>query len=483
MIEDDQLSLDSTVRTTLGLLGLKHDISDRADSVSPKGQQPWSHSPDENSLMTNWAQKSEATELASPRDGLIQCQFSFDKIAAEKNFSAYWEKVAPAQDELLLAYICEAFEALGSNIRKVSAGQQVNTIAHISKHDRAVKRLLEILEKHSFVRRQGSILVRGSRVCPPKASLDLHQDFVSRFPSYAVEARLMALTGPELSKCLKGEADPKNLMFRGNTAQAIMEEYYTTSPMLSTLTEQLVNLIRSVTFPSRLLSAPVRILEVGAGFGGITSRLVEMLCTNGIPVEYLFTDVSALLVKRARVKFDKYKWMSFRALDMEQKMPEELQGVFDIVIGTNCVHATTERVESLRRLKTLLSKQGFIMLSEVTQVVDWYDIVFGLLDGWWLATDGSAYPLQPVESWLESFEAAGFDGDKTGYSIGQTQESDTQQLLVASNKHKMRERFSNTSSKISEVQTVVYKEIDATKIEADIFLPVKAPHEPMPVGT
>ena len=481
-IEDDQLNLDSTVEMVLDLLNIRDRSPDQEEFIGKKDEQEPS-SPIENAVTSVPAEKSETIELASPLDALTQYQVSFENNAADKGFSNYWKGVAPEQDELILAYICEALEALGSNLTMVKSGQQFKPINHLPRHGKVVERLLNILKKHDLIVEQESILVRGWRNLSSKRSPELHQDFVSRFPSYAVEARLMALTGRELAKCLTGEIDPKNLMFQGAAAQEIMEEYYTGSPMLSTLTEQLVDFIHSVVASSRTSGIPVRILEVGAGFGGTTTRLAETLCLSGFPVEYTFTDVSAWLVKRARAKFGKYKWMTFQMLNMEHEVPGCMQGTFDVIIGTNCVHATTKRVETIRRLKTLLNEQGFVVLSEVTQVVDWYDIVFGLLDGWWLATDGSTYPLQPVNSWVESFEDAGFDSDKIGYSVGLTQESNTQRLLVASNKHTRVERLPKRSSMRRDVQTVVYKEVGATKIEADIYLPTSAPNEPMPIGT
>ena len=127
--------------------------------------------------------------------------------------------------------------------------------------------------------------------------------------------------------------------------------------------------------------------------------------------------------------------MEFQALNLESDIPASLKDTYDIVIGTNCVHATTDKTKTFSRLKSILNAQGFMVLSEVTQLVDWYDIVFGLLDGWWLANDGSLYPLQPPESWIRSFETAGFS--RISYSQGPSPESNTQRLLVASNNQKV----------------------------------------------
>ena len=184
-------------------------------------------------------------------------------------------------------------------------------------------------------------------------------------------------------------------------------------------------------------------------------------------------------MKGAKSKFAKYPWMEFQALNLETDMPASLRDTFDIVIGTNCVHATKNKTKTVGRLKTILNAQGFIVLSEVTQLVDWYDIVFGLLDGWWLANDGSTYPLQPAESWSRSFEQAGFSN--ISWSRGPSPESNTQRLLVASNSQKVTKSPCG-KEKQPTVQTVVYKEVDDTQIEADIYLPAYASSKAMPVG-
>ncbi len=116
------------------------------------------------------------------------------------------------------------------------------------------------------------------------------------------------------------------------------------------------------------------------------------------------------------------------------------------------------------------------MLSEVTQVIDWYDISFGLLDGWWLAEGGAAYPIQPPETWMDSFAAAGFIS--AGCSLGPSRESTSQQLLVACNRHwdvlaaKVGGHDNSKKNGASfRVETVTYKEESGVQIHADVYLP------------
>ncbi|KAL9046401.1 MAG: hypothetical protein Q9214_000753 [Letrouitia sp. 1 TL-2023] len=486
VIEDDKFTLESTVQEILSFLG----IAASSGGSLPGATTPLAKDTAGGGLVDGSPKASppqkKAAELANPAEAFEKSHEAFNEAAAKHGFLTYWTDVAPEQDELLLAYICEAFEAQGSDIRQVLQGQQIPMISHLSKHAKVVDRLIQILEKHDLVTRQGSTLIRGCRPTPSKHSQEIHHRFIKKFPAYSGEAQLMALTGTRLADCLVGEVDAVSLMFRHAAAQKIMGDYYCESPMLSTLTDQMVTFIERVVMNSRNTSSdrPIQILEVGAGFGGTTTRLAAMLHESGVPVAYTFTDISASLVMGAKSRFARYPWVQFQPLNLEKDMPTALRNTYDMIIGTNCVHATTNRATTIGRLKSLLNEQGFIVLSEVTQLVDWYDIVFGLLDGWWLANDGSTYPLQPPESWMQSFEQAGFDRTQVTYSQGSSRESNTQRLLLASNKHKVSaiKSPSDAEEERPSMQTVVYKSVNDVEIEADVYLPVHLPAKSMSVA-
>ena len=482
-IDDNSFSLESTVETVLSLLGLSSMYSSKPNSDNYETMLEATSSSSPNMVDSSSMDLEDIFDLSSPMESLNHFCNIFKKNAEAHGFTDYCVKVAPKQEELMLAYICEAFEALGLKIATIAVGERVSTIEHAPLHSKVVNRFLDILEKHKILVREDDRLTRGGGHLPTRRSSDIHADFMCQFPAYASEARLMSLTGPNLADCLVGKTDAVKLLFQGAAAQMIMEDYYTNSPMLSTLTEQMVGFIHGLLPYPRMSQSTLRILEVGAGFGGTTARLVDSLLESGIKLNYTFTDISPSLVNSAKKKFSKYSCMNYQVLNMESEVPGALQGTFDIVIGTNCVHATINRTTSIKRLKTLLNGGGFIVLSEVTQMVDWYDIVFGLLEGWWLATDGSEYPLQTAQSWSEAFERAGFDSNKIAYSVGFTPEANMQRLLVASNRHTSSTIRSDGNLTQPEIKSLVYKETEGTKIAADVYLPRQAPSKAMPVGT
>ncbi|KAL8721637.1 MAG: hypothetical protein Q9225_001726 [Loekoesia sp. 1 TL-2023] len=396
---------------------------------------------------------------------------SFPVSAGKCGFSSFWETVAPQIDKLVLAYISRAFRRLGIDLSLKREDEIVPSFKYLPRHNQLVERLWLILERFEIVNRDAEGYVRTSKPVPMLDSIDLHFKLTSLYPNHAVDFSLLALTGPELADCLTGATDPLKLLFGNARAQQTLSDFYHKSPMFATMTDQLLIFLKRVVAEANL--EVVRIIEVGAGFGGTTTLLAQMLQDSGCNVQYTFTDVGPTLVDKARKAFSKYPWMDFETLDLEQNPSESLQGKYDIVIATNVVHATSDLVASTSRLRSLLREGGFICLSEITKIIDWYDLVFGLLPGWWCFNDGRSYALQSAEEWVEVFRKAGFES--TAYSTGSTKEANSQQLLIGSTRAGGGETRSLHSVPPSDgryqVQTVAYKTVDDTDIHADIYFP------------
>lgn len=474
-IDDEDLSLESTVKEVLIYLGI--------DTFQIR-KKPIVMGPNTNAISIHSSQVVSTLPvlLANPMIEIEKCQVAFEPAAKKLGYVNYWTEVNPKQDELLVAYIAEALKTLHVDLWKLGNGQELPKVDHLPRYSKVMNRYMEILDKNGLINKQGSKYVRTSSTLPNICSNDLLQSLLHRFPAYIAELRLMELTGPKLADCLIGKADPVALMFGNSTAQKVMEDYYTTSPMLGTLTEQLVDFMKRVATESTG-DGPIKILEVGAGFGGTTTRLAEVLQSVGRPVEYTFTDISPSLVKNARAKFAKYDWMKFQTFNLEKNVPESMKNQYDIAIGTNCVHATTNKTSSTSHLREVLRDDGFIILSEVTELVDWYDVVYGLLDGWWLGNDAD-YPLQPPGFWMKCFKEAGYAS--ASYTQGQTPESNTQRLLIASKKlldTPIRETPTNRTANMDQtIETVIYKVVEGVEVLADIFLPENTPSKAMSIG-
>ncbi|KAF2965146.1 hypothetical protein GQX73_g8408 [Xylaria multiplex] len=287
----------------------------------------------------------------------------------------------------------------------------------------------------------------------------------------------MAITGPKLAACLTGEADPMDLLFSSRESQAVLEAFYFNSPMLATLTELLADVVKRTVLVTS--GRTVRIIEIGAGFGGTTKRLLEAVQYLDADVEYTFTDIASTLVSRASRVFGPYEGttMKFKTLNIENELPPEMRGNHDLVISTNCIHATRSKTDAFCNIQKLLSADGFVILSEVVEIIDWYDMVYGLLESWWLGMD-ETYPLQPLETWLRHFTEAGLEAT---YSHGPTRDLNTQRLIIGSRRPGIISTNGPRPTNYS-IKTMMYKDIGGVKIHADVYLPLHPPSDPMSIA-
>lgn len=417
---------------------------------------------------------AQTAALGETTEALVQCIKSFDNFTRKRDFYSYYERVAPAQDKLMLTYIAEAFKALGADLWRLTDEQVVPPIKCTRKHERLMPRLWAILERLGVIAlRDSGIIERTSQPLSTMPAKKLLQNLNTDFPAYRSENELMSLAGSRLADCLTGKADPVSLLF-GQRGPELMSDYYCNSPQLAVSTDLLVEFMKCVfrdTGPGI-----IRILEIGAGFGGTTTSLASVLDSLDRDFAYTFSDVAPRLVNNAKKKFSKYAWMEFQVLNLENDPPASLCAKFDIVIGTNVVHATSDVVLTCKRIKSLLRDGGFMLLSEVTRIVDWYDLVFGLLDGWWEFTDGREYVLLDAQTWMKKVKDAGFV--TAAYSRGSSLEANTQNLILGSTK------FTRTQAKQSEhlLETVTYKTVDDLDIMADVYFPKVSASQPMPIG-
>lgn len=445
--------------------------------------------------------KDARSEANDPVSILSRSSLSFHSFASERSFSDYWNVVSPRQDDLMLAYIAEAFKTLAVDLWAMKTDEDVPSIQILPKHHQLLQRLWEILERLRIVTFRDKAVVRTAKVISSTPAATILHELESAFPAYAGEFKLMSLTGCRLAECLTGKADAARILFASAQSQQILGEYYTHSPQLACSTDVLVEFLSQI-ISSEGNGRGISILEIGGGFGGTTTAFVKLLGASDRHISYTFTDISPKLVKAAKLKFSMHSWVDFQTLNLEEDPLPSLQGKYDIILGTNVVHATSDVVKTCSRIKSLLRDEGIMALSEVTRKIDWYDIVFGLLEGWWCFKDGRDYPLQPAEYWLQCLERAGFNGRavsggssteartqtvvlgcKTSRplrnikyqhpepSVDNNPERPTQQVPSPSYHSVDRRNIVAKNAREFEVSTVPYKTVGALSILADIYYP------------
>ncbi|KAE8364491.1 hypothetical protein BDV27DRAFT_157797 [Aspergillus caelatus] len=161
----------------------------------------------------------------------------------------------------------------------------------------------------------------------------------------------------------------------------------------------------------------MNVLEIGAGTGGLTAKVLDFLRSESgedIYREYMYTDISSGFFVNAQERFHDRHRIRYDVLDIskdpiEQGFPE---AHYDLVIASNILHATPKLTETLKHTKRLLKPDGRLLLQELCPASKWTNFIFGLFPGWWLGKDDGR-PSEPYISpteWNCRLRAAGFTG-------------------------------------------------------------------------
>jgi SAM-dependent methyltransferase len=340
----------------------------------------------------------------------------------------FFGDVFPLQVELVSAYIVEAFASLGCSSAELQEGEKATPFKFVPQHKKLVAELYDILIEFGIFELEDGSYVRTANSTPTESAFTLHERLL-KYSVHESETKLLNCTGPHLADCLSGAADPIALLFKNANSRMLWENVYTDSPIFKScnilFAEYIVDVVQKAD-PNQ----EIRILELGAGTGGTTKTLVERLAATGRNFTYTFTDLSPSLVAAARRRFNKYPFMKFEVINMEQEPDKKLHGAFDIIFGASCVHATRDLQLSTTNIRKMLQPSGMLCLLELTRNLPWFSLVFGLLEGWWLFEDNREHVLVPETHWREELRKAGYQW--VDWSSSPHKESEIYRVIVAS---------------------------------------------------
>ncbi|KAJ0420596.1 hypothetical protein BJY00DRAFT_323834 [Aspergillus carlsbadensis] len=374
-------------------------------------------------------------------------------------------------DRTLFAGFCTAvYPRQIANLQAMLPGESIPSPAILPQHKQVLGQLIGVLEYAGLVERKATGIFRTGKPVDVSPSAVLHQATLADYPQHASEHKLLHTTGARLAECLTGTADPLSLLFQDAQARALMQDVYSNAPMFKAATMQLAQYLEDLLLDAGC-DREIEILEIGAGTGGTTAFLVSQLAAiPGVKFNYTFTDLSSSLVTLARKRFGSYSFMRYSTLDIEKTPRDELLGKYDIILSSNCIHATRSLAASCLHIQKMLRPHGMLCLIELTRNLPWFDLVFGLLEGWWLFNDGRSHALASESLWDARLREAGFNW--VDWTDNALQESDILRLIVASPTRPSASPLPSAPSSIpARVETVTYAHRDGLQLMADIYYP------------
>ncbi|KAI1860396.1 uncharacterized protein JN550_011548 [Neoarthrinium moseri] len=350
----------------------------------------------------------------------------------------YATMTLPIQNNLTVALTLEVLQSLGAGFEHARPGQKLSRIPHCPEHHRFVSHLYDMLEAETqIIKIDGSVITRTAVPLPDINSKDLFQVLQQRGEDQHSANKLIYYAGKSLRRVLSGETSGVKVIFGDEEGRELVSKWYADWPLNKCLIGQIADFVRRLL--SKLQTArisgtdrnsPLRILEMGGGTGGTTRQLVPLLAQAQIPIEYTFTDLAPSFVSAARKKWAKeYSWMKFRVHDIESEPAQDLQGMQDLVIASNAIHATKSLSKSLRNVRKALRPDGILVMLEMTRTPYWVDLIFGLFEGWWLFADERNHALTNELIWQRELHAAGYG--EVDWTDGEMPETALQRVIMA----------------------------------------------------
>ncbi|KAI0895664.1 hypothetical protein F4806DRAFT_502638 [Annulohypoxylon nitens] len=217
-----------------------------------------------------------------------------------------------------------------------------------------------------------------------------------------------------LTDILTGSIDPLEVIFDANLADVFYADMFE-----HVCDDRLLKFLDLATHEN----PDLRILEVGAGTGGFTSRVIT--CLNELEKksgalkfsEYTYTDVSPAFFEKATARWQDYKErMTFKTFDMKRSAESQgfEPGSYDLVVAGSVLHATEDLLATMKNVRTTLKPTGHLLLLEVVAPKDvMTNFTFGLVPGWWGRREEwrGLSPAIPEKQWEDVLKWTGFSGN------------------------------------------------------------------------
>lgn len=331
-------------------------------------------------------------------------------LALEHHLPEY-EAFFPQLEHLCVSYVLHAFQELGWRFdpeKSFSPDSMGDGLGVLPQHRLLLGRFLEMLEEEGFIERtHDGYIVRA--IPDTEAPEETLASLLEGYPEAEGELILTGRFGRNLAAAMCGECDPLQLLFPDGSIDDA-EKLYQEAPYFRFFNSLIQEAVR-VAVGQLPASRTIRVLEIGAGTGGTSARVIPLLPEDR--AEYVFTDLSYLFLSKAKEKFRDYPFVRYHILDIE-KEPED-QGFsphqFDLILASNVLHATTDLRKTLRNVKGFLAPQGLLILMEGTKPQRFGDLIVGLTEGWWKFRDKDLRPYHALiskQQWVKVLSETGF---------------------------------------------------------------------------
>ncbi len=323
------------------------------------------------------------------------------------------------------------------------------TLGIIENYSRLYEAIIDILREGGYVQLEGEKITVTQKVENEGTIRILYnlkeekEKLINQFSDKKAYFNLLEICLLNYKDILLGNVLATSVIFP-NYSMKLVENIYKGNRLTDYFNELVAKYLKS--YLSTILdkvdqqSNKLKILEIGAGTGGTSTRVLERINVYGKDIEYYYTDISRGFIDYGKKTYGpQYPFVNFKVLDIQKDI--NAQGFeyadFDFILATNVIHATTNIKDTINQIQKLLKKNGLLILNEITHVQSFSTLTFGLLEGWWLYNDEEVRmkysPLLNCSKWKEVLKENGFMNVATIEPSGANNQKVSQSLIIGQN--------------------------------------------------
>ncbi|MDX6191629.1 SDR family NAD(P)-dependent oxidoreductase [Flavobacterium sp. Fl-318] len=290
----------------------------------------------------------------------------------------------------------------------------------VDKHTRLLEECIRSLKSCDYLQENEAVFTLTTRAQEELKDFDRQvtlQNIFAEMPEMAGHAKLLQGCLDGLQSIFQGKINATDVMFPDGSMELVSGVYKGNeqADYFNDILCQVVENIVADNIENLGEGEKFTILEVGAGTGGTSNLLFQVLSAYKDKISYVYTDLSKSFLFHAEKHYKAIApYLETKLFNIERS-PENQElalGSFDMVIGANVVHATKNIRKSLQNIKGVLKRNGVLVLNEIAQNDIYATLTFGLLDGWWLYEDaevrlGGSPGLSP-KGWQKVLTDTGF---------------------------------------------------------------------------
>lgn len=166
-----------------------------------------------------------------------------------------------------------------------------------------------------------------------------------------------------ISELLSGELDAMLLLFPEGEID-LANKFYRENLMERYLAYNISSLVRE--YVTNSIQNQVEILEIGAGTGATTDKVLVGLDDLSRKVNYIYSDISMYFLNYAKDKYRNYSFIEYQMIDIKKKICS--QGIksesADIIIAAGMLNNAINTGEVLKQLADVLKPGGIMLIAE-----------------------------------------------------------------------------------------------------------------------